>query len=495
MQTPAERQRAREIQVAELTLDVPHTELFLDGAWHPAAGAATFTVDDPARQRPIAEVADAGPDDAMKALDAAESARPGLEAMPPRERAQLLRHAFDAVMDRADELATLITAEMGKPRRDALAEVHYGAEFLRWFSEQAVRVDGGFARSPAGDGWLLTTVRPVGTCLLVTPWNFPLAMGTRKIGPALAAGCPSIVKPAPQTPLTMLALAGILDDVGVPAGAVNVLPTTQADPVCARLLDDVRVRKLSFTGSTPVGQLLARRAADGVRRVSLELGGNAPFLVFADADLDAAVEDAVVAKLRNGGEACTAANRFLVERPVAEDFTARLSERVREMAIGPGDRSGVEIGPMIDTAAVERIDGLVTDACDRGADLRTGGPAAGLPATFYRPTVLAEVPRDAAILQQEIFGPVAPVVPFEDVEDAITLANATDAGLVSYLQTRDVDRAIDVASRLEAGMVGLNRGVVSNAAAPFGGIKSSGLGREGGREGLAEYLETVYVAL
>jgi succinate-semialdehyde dehydrogenase/glutarate-semialdehyde dehydrogenase len=440
-------------------------------------------------------VADASPEDARAALDAAVAAAPVFAQHPPRERAEILRTAFEMITERVDDLALLMTLEMGKPLKESRAEITYGAEFLRWFSEEAVRIDGRYAVAPNGQGRLLTMRQPVGPCLLITPWNFPLAMGTRKIGPAVAAGCSMVVKPAQQTPLSMLALAGILEEAGLPEGVLNVITASSSRDTMGPLIADPRLRKLSFTGSTEVGRALMKQASDGLLRLSMELGGNAPFLVFEDADLDAAIDGAVIAKMRNIGEACTAANRFHVHESVAEEFAERLAERLAAMKVGRGTDEDVEVGPLIDADQREKVAELVEDAVGRGARTLTGGSARDGAGYFYDPTVLSGVPADARLLREEIFGPVAPVRPFRTEEEALAAANDSEYGLVSYLFTRDVKRAIRVAERLESGMVGLNQGIVSNPAAPFGGIKQSGFGREGGVEGINEYLETKYVAV
>jgi succinate-semialdehyde dehydrogenase/glutarate-semialdehyde dehydrogenase len=471
------------------------TELFVDGLWRSAEHGEVFAVDDPATGDTLAEVADGTPADGLAALDAAVLAQPAWADTAPRERSELLRRTFEAVIARTDDLAELITLEMGKPLAEARAEVAYGAEFLRWYAEEAVRIDGRFSVAPNGDGRILTVRQPVGPCLFVTPWNFPLAMGTRKIGPALAAGCTSVVKPAAETPLTMLRFAAILAECGLPPGVVNVLTTTRPGPVTEPLIRDGRVRKLSFTGSTAVGRVLAEQAADQLLRVSMELGGNAPFIVFPDADLDAAVDGAVLAKMRNMGQSCVAANRFLVHHAVADDFAGALAHRLGRLRVGPGRDEGVDVGPLIDAPARSGIDDLVSDATGRGADVLTGGSVPDGPGWFYPPTVLHNVAPGSALWRQEIFGPVAPVTGFADEQEAVELANDTAYGLVAYLYTSEVSRAVRVAERLAVGMVGLNRGLVSNAAAPFGGVKHSGLGREGGPEGLHEYLSTKYVAL
>jgi succinate-semialdehyde dehydrogenase/glutarate-semialdehyde dehydrogenase len=470
-------------------------ELLVGGKWVPAISGATFEVEDPSTGTALAAVADAAPEDGAAALEAAANAQEAWALHPPRERGEILRRAYELVMQRADELALLMTLEMGKPLPEARGEVTYAAEFFRWFAEEAVRIGGDYAVAPNGQGRFVVMQQPVGPSLLVTPWNFPLAMGSRKIGPAVAAGCTMVVKPAHQTPLSMLALAGILVEAGLPDGVLNVITTNDAAGVMEPLIRDRRSRKLSFTGSTAVGRRLIEQGAEQVLRVSLELGGNAPFLVFADADVDAAVEGALVAKMRNIGEACTAANRFLVHASVADEFTARLAERMGALRVGRGVEEGVQVGPLIDGAGREKVSSLVADAVDRGARVVVGGEPLGGPGYFYPPTVLADVPLGAEMGSTEIFGPVAPVTTFTDDDEAVRMANDTEYGLVAYLYTRDVERAFRTSERLETGMVGLNQGLVSNPAAPFGGVKASGLGREGGKVGIAEFLETKYLAM
>ena len=470
------------------------SRLFIGGTWRDSATGRTFPVEDPATGATLCSVADAGPEDALDALAAAAGAQEAWAACPARERGEILYRAFELIRARTDQLALLMTLEMGKPLAEARGEVGYAAEFFRWFAEQAVRIDGRYATSPDGRSRFLISRRPVGPSVLVTPWNFPLAMGTRKIGPALAAGCTTVVKPAEQTPLSMLALAGILEEAGVPAGVVNLITTSSPGEVVAALLDDGRARKVSFTGSTEVGRILMAGAAKHLMRISLELGGNAPLLVLADADLDVAVDGAVQAKMRNIGEACTAANRLLVAEPVRDEFAARLAERMGALRVGRGTEPDTDVGPLIDTDAVAKVTRLVDDAVGRGAKVLVGGEAVPGAGHFYRPTVLTGVADEAAMLGEEIFGPVAPVLTFADEDEAIARANATPYGLVSYVFTRDLDRGLRVADRLETGMVGINQGVVSNPAAPFGGIKHSGLGREGGLEGIDEFLEKKYVA-
>ncbi|MFC5730361.1 MULTISPECIES: NAD-dependent succinate-semialdehyde dehydrogenase [Nocardioides] len=470
-------------------------QLFVGGKWVPAASGGRLDVIDPADGSVLTDVADGTLDDARAALDAAVAAQPDWAATAPRERGEILRRTFEGVTARADELAFVMSLEMGKPVAEAKGEVTYGAEFLRWFSEEASRVHGRWMHNPAGGSRLLTVRKPVGPCLFITPWNFPLAMGTRKIGPAVAAGCTMVVKPAAQTPLTMLLLADILAEAGLPPGVLNVVTTSDSGGLSSTLMADPRLRKVSFTGSTPVGRKLVEQSAGQLQRVSMELGGNAPFLVFADADLDAAVDGAMLAKMRNMGEACTAANRFLVEASVADEFGRRLAERMGAMKVGRGQDEGVEVGPLVDENAVASVTAIVEDAVARGAQVLTGGGPVDGDGFFYAPTVLADVPADADAVTTEIFGPVAPITAFVEEDEAIRLANATEYGLVAYAYTRDLARTLRLAERLETGMLGINTGLVSNPAAPFGGVKSSGFGREGGFEGIEEYLDTVYVSL
>jgi len=479
----------------QAVLDAVPTGLFVGGSWRPASSGAKLAVDDPSTGKTLVEVADATPDDGRAALDAAVAAQPGFAAMPPRERGEILRRAFDLIMSRIDDLALLMTLEMGKPIAESKGEITYAAEFFRWFAEEAVRIDGQYAVAPNGASRFLVMRQPVGVCLLVTPWNFPMAMGTRKIGPAVAAGCTMVIKPAQQTPLSMHALAAILAEAGLPDGVLNVVTTSSAGKVMEPLIRDGRARKLSFTGSTGVGRALLEQAADKVLRTSMELGGNAPFLVFADADLDAAVEGAMTAKMRNMGEACTAANRFLVHRSVAGAFADKLAERMGALRVGRGTDDGVQVGPLVDAKSREKVVELVGDAVDRGATVRVGGDAVDGPGWFYRPTVLTGVPLEARLTKEEIFGPVAPISVFDTDDEAVAAANDTEFGLVSYLFTENLSLALRVSEALESGMVGLNTGLVSNPAAPFGGIKQSGLGREGGSVGIEEYLETKYVAV
>jgi succinate-semialdehyde dehydrogenase/glutarate-semialdehyde dehydrogenase len=467
---------------------------FIGGQWREGAGE-TIAVEDPSTGDTLVEIASATAADAKAALDAAVEAQIEWRSHPPRERGEILRRAYEVLNERKDDLALLMTLEMGKPLAESQAEIAYAAEFFRWFAEEAVRIDGRFATAPNGAGRLITMKQPVGPCYLITPWNFPMAMGTRKIGPAVAAGCTMVMKPAKQTPLSMLALAQILEECGLPEGVLNVIVSKSAGEVSEPIINDPRLRKLSFTGSTEVGRTLVEQSAGQLLRVSMELGGNAPFLVFDDADVDAAVEGAVIAKMRNIGEACTAANRFHVSARLQDEFTEKLAARLREMPVGRGVDPEVKVGPLIDGAQRDKVAELVDDASGKGAQVILGGTARDGQGYFFEPTVLAGVPDDARLLKEEIFGPVAPVASFSDEDEAIAAANDTEFGLVAYVYTRDIKRAFRVVEKLETGMVGLNQGLVSNPAAPFGGVKQSGFGREGGREGIAEYLETKYVAM
>jgi succinate-semialdehyde dehydrogenase/glutarate-semialdehyde dehydrogenase len=474
-------------------MDAP-TGLLIGGQWS-AGRAGLLPVTDPATEETIAEVASASTEDALDAVTAAHGALPLWAARPPRERGECLRRAYELMMRDAEPLARLMVAENGKALRDARGEIAYAAEFFRWYAEEAVRNEGSFLTAPSGANKILVQRQPVGVSVLITPWNFPAAMATRKIGPALAAGCTVVLKPAKETPLSALAVAALLQQAGVPDGVVNVLPTSSPGPMTAAMLADPRVRKLSFTGSTQVGRTLLRTAADTVTNCSMELGGNAPFLVFEDADVDAAIDGAFLAKMRNGGEACTAANRFYVHAAVAGEFSAKLAARLAALRVGPGLEDGVDLGPLVNSDTRSKVADLVESAAKDGGRVVTGGRAPDRPGYFYEPTVLDDVPPDAGILSEEIFGPVAPIVRFTDTSEAISLANSTEYGLVSYLYTTDLRRALQVAEALEAGMVGINRGVVSDPAAPFGGVKQSGLGREGGHDGLLEFTETKYIAV
>jgi succinate-semialdehyde dehydrogenase / glutarate-semialdehyde dehydrogenase len=471
------------------------TGLLIGGQWRDASGGKTLPVDDPATGEILIHVADASIADGAAALDAAVAAQSDWARTAPRDRAELLRAAYERITERADEFAMLMTLEMGKTLAESRGEVAYGAEFFRWFSEEAVRIDGRYAVAPNGATRLMTMRQPVGPVLMITPWNFPLAMGTRKIGPAIAAGCTMVVKPASQTPLTMLALADLLQEVGLPAGVLNVVTTTATGDVMEPLIRDPRLRKLTFTGSTPVGRKLMEQASQQILRVSMELGGNAPFIVFGDADLDKAVDGAMLAKMRNMGEACTAANRFYVHDSLAEEFSSRLAQRMGALTLGRGTEEGVDVGPLVDEKSRDKVSSLVDDAVAKGARVVVGGSAPEGAGWFYEPTVLTDVPADADLAREEIFGPVAPVSTFTTDEEAIQLANDTEYGLVAYLFTRDLSRALTVSEALEFGMVGVNQGIVSNPAAPFGGVKASGVGREGGFEGIDEYLETKYVGI
>jgi succinate-semialdehyde dehydrogenase/glutarate-semialdehyde dehydrogenase len=473
-------------------LDSVPDGLLIGGAWRPAAAGATLTVEDPATGKTIKTIANAGAEDGMAALDAAVDAAATWAATPARTRGEILRRAFDLLQERSEDFALLMTLEMGKPLAEARGEVTYGGEFLRWFSEEAVRITGRYGPNPEGTGRIIVSQHPVGPCFLITPWNFPLAMATRKIAPALAAGCTVVVKPAALTPLTTLYLARLLQDAGLPDGVVNVVTTSSSGAVSEPVISDPRLRKLSFTGSTPVGQKLLAQAAPGVLRTSMELGGNAPFVIFDDADLDQAVKGALAAKFRNIGQACTAANRFIVHSSVADEFARRVTAAVNDFVIGRGTESGVTIGPLVDDKAVAKAEALVQDAVARGAELATGGSRIDGAGSFFEPTVLTGVTPGSDILREEIFGPVLAIATFDTEDEAVALANDTEYGLVSYVYTESLSRGQRMIERLETGMMGLNVGVVSNAAAPFGGWKMSGLGREGGAEGIHEYLQTKY---
>ncbi|MGZ4633696.1 MAG: NAD-dependent succinate-semialdehyde dehydrogenase [Oryzihumus sp.] len=476
-------------------IDSVPTGLFIGGQWRDSSDGATIKVEDPATGEVLTEVADATVADGTAALDAAVAAQADWAATPPRDRGEILRRAFEAITARADDFAMLMTLEMGKPLAESRGEVTYGAEFFRWFSEEAVRIHGRWSTAPNGATRLMTMKQPVGPTLMITPWNFPLAMGTRKIGPALAAGCTMVVKPASQTPLTMLALADLLTECGVPAGVLNVITTHRTGDVMEPLIRDPRLRKLTFTGSTPVGKALVEQSAEQLLRVSMELGGNAPFLVFGDADVDKAVEGAMLAKMRNIGEACTAANRFLVHESVVEEFSRKFADRMAKLTVGRGTEDGVTVGPLIDDKARAKVTELVDEAREKGATVLVGGSATGDRGYFFEPTVLADVPTDARLFREEIFGPVAPISTFSTDDEAIAKANDTEYGLVAYAFTESLSRVIRVSEALEFGMVGINQGIVSNPSAPFGGVKHSGFGREGGFEGIEEYLETKYVGI
>ena len=478
-----------------MNLDTVPRQLFIGGEWRDASGGETFEIEDPSTGEAIAAVANGTEDDARAAMDACDAVQGEWARHAPRERGEILRRAYEAITERLDDLAMLMTLEMGKTVAESKAEITYASEFFRWFAEEAVRIDGRFSTAPNGAGRLITMKQPVGPCYAITPWNFPMAMGTRKIGPAVAAGCTMVIKPAQQTPLTMLALAKILEDAGLPAGVLNVLTSSSSSEISKPIISDQRLRKLTFTGSTEVGRKLVEQSAEGLLKMSMELGGNAPFLVFADADVDAAVEGAVIAKMRNVGEACTAANRFHVAEAIQDEFTTKLADKLGAMKVGRGVDEGVDVGPLIDEDQRGKVAELVDDAVSGGAQAVVGGTRVDGPGYFYEPTVLAQVRPEARLLKEEIFGPVAPVIGFGSEDEAIHWANDTEFGLVSYVYTSDIKRAFRVCEALETGMIGLNQGLVSNPAAPFGGVKASGFGREGGREGIEEYLETKYIAM
>ncbi len=482
------------MSVQDLTgIDVP-TRLLIGGEWTGGRGGGTLAVIDPSTEDALTEVADGTVEDALEAVTAAGNALAGWAATPPRARAEVLRKTFELMTANAEPLARLMSAENGKSLRDARAEATYSAEFFRWYAEEAVRMEGAFMNAPSGANRILVMRQPVGVSVLVTPWNFPAAMATRKIGPALAAGCSVVLKPASETPLTALYIAALLAEAGVPDGVVNVLTSTKSGAVVSAMLNDPRVRKLSFTGSTEVGRILLREAADTIVNCSMELGGNAPFIIFEDADIPAAVEGALLAKMRNGGEACTAANRFYVHEAVADEFSRVFSARLEGLHVGPGLDEATDVGPLVNEPTRSKVAELVTGAADGGSKVVTGGRAPDRRGYYYEPTVLDQVPADAAVLRTEIFGPVAPIVRFSAEDDAIRWANDTEFGLVSYVYTGDLARGLRVSEALEAGMVGLNRGLVSDPAAPFGGVKQSGIGREGAHEGLLEFTETKYIA-
>ncbi|MDF2093921.1 NAD-dependent succinate-semialdehyde dehydrogenase [Knoellia sp. 3-2P3] len=476
-------------------IDSVPTQLLIGGSWRDSSDGATIKVEDPSTGEVLTEVADATVEDGLAALDAAASAQKDWAATPPRDRGEILRAAFEKITARADDFAMLMTLEMGKTLAESKGEVTYGAEFFRWFSEEAVRIHGRWSTSPNGATRLMTMKAPVGPTLMITPWNFPLAMGTRKIGPAIAAGCTMVVKPAGQTPLSMLALAEVLRECGLPDGVLNVVTTTRTGEVMEPIIRDPRLRKLTFTGSTPVGRKLVEQSAEQLLRVSMELGGNAPFIVFEDADLDRAVDGAMLAKMRNIGEACTAANRFYVHESLMDEFGRRFAERMGALTVGRGTEEGVDVGPLIDAKARDGVAELVRDARDKGANVVLGGSPSEGKGYFFEPTVVTGVPKDARVMTEEIFGPVAPIAGFSSEEEVLEMANGTEYGLVAYVFTRDLSRMIRVSEALEFGMIGFNQGIVSNPAAPFGGVKASGFGREGGFEGIEEYLETKYVGI
>ena len=479
---------------SDLIKSIPR-ELFIGGAWVPASGGDEISVVDPATEQEIATVASASVDDAILAVEAADNAAADWAARAPRERAEILRKSFELMIARRDDFATIISREEGKTLAEGLAEVSYAAEFFRWYAEEAPRNSGRFGRSPAGQNNILVQYHPVGVSLLITPWNFPAAMATRKIAPALAAGCTVILKPASATPLTALALTELLTEAGVPAGVVNVLPSKQSASIANAMLSDERVRKISFTGSTEVGRILLAKAAERVVNCSMELGGNAPFIVLDDADLEVAVDGAMIAKMRNAGESCIGANRFYVHTSIAEEFSTKFAAAMAALKLGPGLEDDVDVGPLVNASAVEKVARLVDEAVNLGATVLTGGKRPDRTGFFYEPTVVTNIDPRAEILNTEIFGPVAPIMTFSEVDEVVAQANRTIFGLAAYVFGGDVGRAISVASRIDSGVVGVNRGFVSDPAAPFGGMKQSGIGREGSQDGMHEFLETQYVAL
>ena len=477
-----------------LLANVP-TDLYIGGKWRKSSDNQRFDVIDPATEKPIASVASASVEDAKAAVDAASAAMEGWAAKKPRERAEVLRKAFELIIRDTERFAKLMTIENGKALADSRAEVAYAAEFFRWYAEEAVRNIGEVSRAPASGARIFVQHKPAGVAVLVTPWNFPAAMATRKIGPALAAGCAVVLKPASETPLTMLALMPVMEEAGVPAGVINVLPSRRSGPVVDAMLKDPRVRVVSFTGSTEVGRKLLHAAADNVVKPAMELGGNAPFIVFEDADVDAAIDGAMIAKMRNMGEACTAANRFYVHEKVHDEFATKLTARMQALKLGNGLDDGVMLGPLVNADTRDKVKALVEDAVGKGASVLTGGKAPTGPGYFYPATVLDKVPDSAKLLREEIFGPVAALQTFSSEDEVVKRANDTEYGLVAYVYTRDLSRGMRVSERLEFGMIGLNRGLVSDPAAPFGGMKQSGIGREGAHEGLMEFMETQYVSL
>lgn len=468
--------------------------LYINGQWQAAASGNTINVLDPSTEAVIAKVADADEADAQAAIEAAAKAAPGWAATAPRKRGEILRRCFELMTERAEDLAWLISLENGKALRDARGEVSYAAEFFRWNSEEAVRIQGELLTAPSGTNRIIVDYQPIGICVLITPWNFPAAMATRKIGPALAAGCTVVLKPATETPLTAYALAALYAEAGVPPGVVNVLTTSKPGPVVAKMLADPRVRKLSFTGSTPVGRNLLAEAAKSVISSSMELGGNAPLIVFDDADLETAMEGTMIAKMRNAGQACTAANRIYVQSGVYNTFIDKLEKRMSAMAVGPGTAPETEVGPMISAKARDKLERLVENAISLGAKVRAGGTKPNRQGFYYPPTVLVDIPVDAELNREEIFGPVAAISKFESEDEVIAKANDTEFGLAAYIFTKDTTRGFRVARQIESGMIALNRGLVSDPAAPFGGVKQSGLGREGGTHGIYEFLESKYIA-
>ena len=478
----------------ELIKSVP-TDLYINGSWVAASDGARFDVQDPATEQVIASVASATAEDAESAVTAAYEAGEAWAATSPRERAEVLRRAFELMTERREDYAAIISREEGKTRAEGLGEVAYAAEFFRWYAEEAPRALGNFGRSPAGANNIMVQQCPVGVALLITPWNFPAAMGTRKIAPALAAGCTTILKPASETPLTALMLAGLLEEAGVPPGVVNVIPSRSSSVISNTILGDSRTRKISFTGSTEVGRLLLAKAAEKVINCSMELGGNAPFIILDDADMDVAVESAMVAKMRNAGESCIGANRFYVHSSVIDEFAERFTADMAKLTVGPGLEDGVDVGPLVNKSTKDKVAQLVDDAVAMGAKVLTGGNSPDRPGHFYEPTVMRDIPEDAEIVNTEIFGPVATLQSFDTIDEVVEKANDTIFGLAAYVVGADIGRALSVANRIEAGVMGVNRGFISDPAAPFGGVKQSGIGREGAEDGIHEFLETKYIAV
>ena len=475
--------------------DLLHKDLFIGGSWIPARNGDFMSIVDPATELELTTVASASTADAVVALDSAAAASSAWAATTPRERAEILRTAFDLMQKRKHELATLISREEGKSLAEGLGEIAYASEFFRWYAEEAPRIFGSFGRSPMGNNKILVDHCPVGVSLLITPWNFPAAMATRKIAPALAAGCTVILKPASETPLTALAIGGLLKDAGVPDGVVNVLPSKRSAGIANYLLSDDRITKLSFTGSTEVGRILLAKASERIVNCSMELGGNAPFIVMDDADVDLAVEGAVIAKFRNAGESCIGANRFYIHASVEEEFTEKFAAAAATLTIGPGLQEGVDIGPLVNASTRDKVEQLVNDAVARGARVLAGGKRPDRRGFFFEPTVITDIDESADILHTEIFGPVAPIISFDELENVITQANSTIFGLAAYVFSADIGRALCVAKRIDAGIIGINRGFVSDPAAPFGGMKQSGIGREGSQDGIHEFLEKKYMAV
>jgi succinate-semialdehyde dehydrogenase/glutarate-semialdehyde dehydrogenase len=476
-------------------IDELHTQLYINGQWTQSSDQSQFSVINPASEEDILKVSSATKEDAISAVDAAAAAAPKWEQFTPRARAEILRQAYTLMMERKVEIATVISLEQGKTLSEGLGEVNYAAEFFRWYSEEAVRDSGLLMRSPSGDNHIMVVHQPVGVCLLITPWNFPAAMATRKIAPALAAGCTVILKPASETPLTALLLAGLLEDAGVPAGVVNVIPSIHSSLMSETILDDPRVRKISFTGSTEIGRVLLKKASQRIVNCSMELGGNAPFIVLADADMDVAIESAMIAKMRNAGESCIGANRFYVHASIVEQFSSRLASAMAKLKVGNGLEENIDVGPLVNEKTVNKVAQLVNQATTLGARVLTGGKRIDGKGYFYLPTVIVDIPEQADILAEEIFGPVAPIVSFDDIQQVITMANQTELGLAAYIMSRDISSALNLALKIEAGVLGINRGFISDPAAPFGGVKQSGIGREGAQDGIHEFIEKKYIAI